>query len=355
MFATRGRLELACANLIRGVPKDVISSIHSQPTALASPLELNALALGLLSTGEVDEAITIQQLVVDSFSKRIGGTSDAFLDIAGSINDLGCCLYVKKDYPTAEKQWKRALLMANRSHRLNLDLQSTLVSNLCSLYAKTGRVEEALSNADSVLQVLSKNSTLSPTLQNGALASQPDSPFYWSKVAYPSFRRAQMLLLAGSTIARLRHFEEGMVHINHAFAFMNGSMCHSATTSKASDNTTAHPSINNINGATFALPLALAHLAAVHDDSEVQRHVRVSANHIVHDHLYELTAAELCLTSPSATLKGYLLRTSTHAATATDTTSDTAAHTAIDMNGAPDDILVTGCAFLDIEAQLAFP
>ena len=67
----------------------------------------------------------------------LGSTSDSYIDIGGSICDLGFMLMLNGETVPAEKQLKRALLMVDRSYRPDKHLRLSILCNLAILYSKT--------------------------------------------------------------------------------------------------------------------------------------------------------------------------------------------------------------------------
>jgi tetratricopeptide (TPR) repeat protein len=326
-------------------PDDVPSATKTTTTLL---MERNVHALALLLSGRPPhEAVAVQRAVVDGFTQQLGTTSDSFVDIAGAINDLALCHLADGDCEASEKQLKRALLMANRSYRVSHDLLAAVTSNLSLVCERVGRTDDALKHADAVLRIARAHAQpLSPPLLQGAQAAVPvppwrqqhahavatvaataaaapspnnsstSSPSHWATVELPAFRRAQTLLLAGTCIGRLRHPEEGLIHINSAIALLTPAAAGDAT--------------------TVAWPLALRHLAAAHEHCEGQRRTRICAGHIQVDHLSNLTRAELSLAAPTARLLD---------------AADAAAASSADVLRHYQRVGVFGVALLDVDAH----
>ena len=295
-------IDYACRKILNGAPHEAVSLFRRFPLSQSTPLELNSFSLGLLLTGQVIEAVAVQNLVVESFKKRIflSNTSDSYLDIAGSINDLAVCHMAKEDFVSAEGQFKRALLMVNRSYCVDLELKSSLISNLSLLYEKTGRIEEALKHADDALQLISQHYAMQPKKQRpeisaeinkwvtskireeSALASSHGC--YWAMVGFSMFRRIQIFLNAGSCISRLRNYEEGLIHVNTAFSFIPHSTVATAGTTAATPVGTTVVPAEPIEGSedmnSLTLALALMNLSTIHAHSELHRQSRISAKHI---------------------------------------------------------------------------
>jgi hypothetical protein len=72
-------------------------------------------------------------------------------DLAGSINDLAVMHMANRDYLSAEKQLKRALLMVERSYRVDNHLRSALIANLSDLHCISGNKDLSLQYADLLL------------------------------------------------------------------------------------------------------------------------------------------------------------------------------------------------------------
>ena len=331
---TRRRgIDFACRSILNGVPHEAVSLFRRSPLSQSTPLELNSFSLGLLLTGQIIEATAVQNLVVESFKKRVffTNTSDSYLDIAGSINDLAICYMAKatkEDYTFAEGQFKRALLMVNRSYSVDLELKSSLMSNLSLLYEKTGRMEEALTHADDALQLLSQHNVMQQKKQRPEITAEinkwvigriRDEPSlaashgcYWSSYGFSLFRKIQTSLHAGSCISRLRNYEEGLIHVNNAFSFVPtltavtagaAAAASSGTTTTTPATTTTVETESIMEGMedmkSLTLALALMSLSSIHTHSELHRHSRINAKHIQCDYLKLLTNSALQLTSPS--------------------------------------------------------
>ena len=340
--------------LLRGRPAEVaVTHIVSPQSTL---LEHNVHALSLLLSGSPPaEAVAVQRMVVDGFAKQLGTTSDSFVDIAGAINDLALCHLAGDDLEMSEKQLKRALLMANRSYCISHDLLAAVTANLSLVCERTGRADDALKYAEAVLPIARALSQPQLQLQqqpeNVAAVAAPTQPWlqtqahaaatvaaaaaaaanksvpststitsYWATIALPNYRRSQTLLVAGTCIGRLRHPEEGLIHINSAIALLGLAGA----------------------AATVAWPLALRHLAAAHEHCEIQRRTRICARHIQVDHLSTLTDGALSLTAPTA----HLLAAADAAAAEANSSGSVDVLRHYERTG------IFGVALLDVEAQI---
>ena len=220
-----------------------------------------------------------------------------------------------EDFDSAERQFKRALLMINRSYSVDLELRSSLMSNLSLLYEKTGRIDEALKYADDALQLLSQHHAMQQKKQRPEISAEIDKwvtgrireesalatshGCYWSTVGFTMFRKIHIFLIAGSCICRLRNYEEGLIHVNTAFSFIQNSSI-AAASSTATTTIPADPPIEgkeDMNSLTLAL--ALMNLSSIHTHSELHRQTRISVKHIKSDQLKRLTDNALNLTSSS--------------------------------------------------------
>ena len=194
------------------------------------PLLLNLDAMASYYAGDVAGAAEKQERVVKIFEASVGLTSDNFVDIAGSLNDLACIRMGQatpnsssdRAYVLSEKGLKRALRMCERAYKINRELQVCLWANLCEVYRRQGRAEEALSSATHVISLYSHqyrnkkqgpSSTLSPSSAPDA-APDPLAPI--TSHLWPAYRSIQVKLMVARCVALVSVPEEGLIWYNTA-------------------------------------------------------------------------------------------------------------------------------------------
>ena len=233
------------------------------------------------------------------------------LNTAGSINDLAVIHIANKDYLSAEKQLKRALLMVERSYRVDSHLRSTLIANLSNVYRLTNNKESCIKYTDLLLPLLSTThqykkldavdlSTINPAENQESLdkfwksitdvkideiekQAKKDSSvpyirdkYHCAKHVFRSIREIQFFLFAGHCLGTCSVHEEGLVYINKAFAMISSTV----TDSPGQDVFSVRES--------FLLSTALLTLADLSHDSFQTRGTPLSSNHIPIDDVSKL-------------------------------------------------------------------
>ena len=82
--------------------------------------------------------------------------SDSYIDLAGSMNDLGVYHTALLQFDAAEKVLKRALMMTERSYEINQELYIAIIANMAEMYRAKGEIETAVLYADRLLHLLNK-------------------------------------------------------------------------------------------------------------------------------------------------------------------------------------------------------
>ena len=232
-----------------------------------NPFEKNSLAIAHYYSMEYDAAKSLQCGVLDDFTKRLGSTSDSYLDIGGSLNDLGVIEMSTGNITIAEKHFKRALLMAERSYRVDERLRGTLLCNLAECYRLGHDTERSLQNADSVVQLMNKiRNGASPGRNN--FSRETSINFLWAKHLFPAFRMSQSYMIAGRCIGTQRNFEEGLIYFNTSFEILS------------------EPFLKDMSPKFMSM--ALVDLAIFHQWSLIKRGRSVSTGHIINDSVRSL-------------------------------------------------------------------
>ena len=250
-----------------------------------------------------------------------------------------------EDFTSAEKGFKRALLMVERSYKIDTHLRSSLLANLSNVHRITGNRESCLHYTEQLLPLLRSNykaekqaavdiSSLNPAESHEALdqfwkeltqpVSYPETTvtgtlngttgngndgfprekFHNCKQLFTSLRKIQFLLSAGHCIGTMRLHEEGLIYMNKAFEII---------LSNSSIDQEGHDLLVRDS---FIVSAALVKLADLSNHSQKERGRGVSAKHVEHDNLSRLfqlpyfrkkypsiTDLELSLTSPHRDLK----------------------------------------------------
>ena len=233
-----------------------------------------------------------------------------FCILAGSINDLAVMHTANKDYVAAEKSLKRALLMVERSYKVDTHLRSSLLGNLANVHRLTGNRESCLHYTEELLPLLSKTytatkhaavdiSTLNPaesqesldlfwknltqSSSNVAEETKTDNGgniardrFYNSRQLFSSIRKVQFFLSAGHSIGTSRLHEEGLIYLNKAFEVI------------VTNSIDSHGGDDLILKDSFVLSAALATLGELSEHSQKQRGKGLIAKHIEHDNVSKL-------------------------------------------------------------------
>ena len=211
----------------------------------------------------------------------------------------------------AEKGFKRALLMVERSYKIDTHLRSSLLANLSNVYRISGNKDSCLHYTEQLLPLLSPNfkvqkqasvdiSTLNPAESQQALdqfwkeLTQPgysttgetkdpiansgtfSERFYNCKQLFTSVRKIQFILSTGHCIGTMRLHEEGLIYMNMAFETI------------LSNSLVEHAGCGLQVGDSFILSAALMRLADLTNHSQVTRRKGVSAKHIEHDNVARL-------------------------------------------------------------------
>jgi hypothetical protein len=227
---------------------------------------------------------------------------------AGTINDLAVIHLSIEDYMNAEKQLKRALLMVERSYRIDNHLRSTLLANLSNVHRLTGNKELCLKHVDQLLPLLNGKhqqkkldavdiANLNPAEDQESLdefwrslteakrvetdklenqdreKSKTRDKFYYTRQVFTSVRSIQFSLCAGHCIGINRLHEEGLVYMNKAFGMI---LLNSVGPQQEGDLSTWD---------TFLLSSALSKLSELSEDSMKKRGRGLSAKHIEHDNV----------------------------------------------------------------------
>ena len=70
------------------------------------------------------------------------------------MNDIGVYHTALSQFDAAEKVLKRALMMTERSYKINGELQISIITNMAEMFRAKGENETALLCADRVLQLM---------------------------------------------------------------------------------------------------------------------------------------------------------------------------------------------------------
>ena len=198
------------------------------------------------------------------------------------------------DLSAAEKGFKRALLMVERSYKIDTHLRSTLLANLSNVHRISGNKDSCLHYIEQLLPLLSPNykvqkqasvdiSTLNPAESQEALdqfwkeLTQPgysttgetkdpiansgtfSERFYNCKQLFTSVRKIQFILSTGHCIGTMRLHEEGLIYMNMAFETI------------LSNSLIEHAGCGLQVGDSFILSAALMRLADLSNHSQVTR------------------------------------------------------------------------------------
>lgn len=178
-----------------------------------NPFEKNVLALLNYYTDSTHDAEKLQGSVVDGFTSRLGKTSDSYTDIGGGLSDLGVMASANGDNFAALKHFKRALLMAERSYRVDDHLRSCLICNMAETHRKMRNTDESLASADRLIDIL--NRLKYGDIQKWNLNNSADTyQLRWTKIIFPIIRTVQMYVTAGKCIGIQRNHEEGVIYMS---------------------------------------------------------------------------------------------------------------------------------------------
>lgn len=237
-------LEAEVKALLSTASRPGLASACVSPLAQsANPLVWNLRAVQLLTGGEISQALALQQKVVDVLRKNapLGTTSDSFTDIAGCIGDLAVCQMRSGQLSEAAKSLTRALAMCERSHRLHSHLQMCLTAQQMLVSHLSGRVDDALKQADKLLMIdarpsstkstsstssTSSTKSTSSTSSSSASASaagggeEKEEELRWTTTEWSKVRRVQCHLSVATVKAQLLSPEEGLIHLNAAAALV---------------------------------------------------------------------------------------------------------------------------------------
>ena len=216
-----------------------------------------------------------------------------------------------KDYSNAEKQLKRALLMVERSYRVDTHLRSTLLANLSNVHRLTGNKELCLHYTDILNRLLSNNPAESevaitplcdkltyPSYNKGSTSEEGSDGetnngtirdrFYYSKDVFPSVRKIQFTMSVAHCIGTTRLHEEGLIYMNKVFEMilLNVSLFSVKSDEMICDS--AGMGNKLLMRDTMLLPIAIARLADLAADSQKHRGKGISAKHIQYDNLSTL-------------------------------------------------------------------
>lgn len=117
----------------------------SQQRATTYRNALNVKGLSHWGIGDFSSASEALEsaLRVASRQSRDGGGHDAFLDIGGVINDIGCLKLERGDLDGAEQSLKRCMYLGSRAHVRDRDMLAAAKSNMAELVHTRGDQEEA--------------------------------------------------------------------------------------------------------------------------------------------------------------------------------------------------------------------
>ena len=240
-----------------------------------------------------------------------------FVPPAGSINDLAVIHIANKDFLNAEKQLKRALLMVDRSYRVDIHLRSTLIANLSNVYRLTNNKESCIKYTDLLLPLLSTLhqykkldavdlSSINPAENQESLdrfwksmtevkineidkQAVEDSniphtrdKYHCARHVFRSIREVQFFLFAGHCLGTCSVHEEGLVYINKAFAMISSA----ATDTLAQGQGQGQEDFSLKE--SFLLSTALLTLAELSHDSMIVRGKELSSKHIPIDDVANL-------------------------------------------------------------------
>jgi hypothetical protein len=157
--------------------------------------------------------------------------NNSYIDIAGTINDFGLLLQQQQiDHNSnvddlSEKQFKRALLMVNRSYCIDIHLKATLLSNLINCYNNKNDNKNELFYLEQLELLLKKYSKSLQLLgrefiNNNELNNNKNNNYLWSNNILPKIRKSQFYFIIGKSICELRSYQEGIIIINFTFQFL---------------------------------------------------------------------------------------------------------------------------------------
>ena len=155
------------------------------------------------------------------------------------MNDIGVYHTALSQFDAAEKVLKRALMMTERSYKINGELQISIITNMAEMFRAKGENETALLCADRVLQLMNEHynrsnvggdqihnqdifsrsvssSTQQSTSPNSSSSLPPPSMIYSTQIL-SSLRKSQVYLILGKVISQCRHLQEGVVYTSMAF------------------------------------------------------------------------------------------------------------------------------------------
>jgi hypothetical protein len=222
-----------------------------------------------------------------------------------------------KDFLSAEKQLKRALLMVDRSYRVDIHLRSTLIANLSNVYRLTNNKESCIKFTDLLLPLLSTLhhykkldavdlSSINPGENQESLdrfwksmtevkineidkQAVEDSniphtrdKYHCARHVFRSIREVQFFLFAGHCLGTCSVHEEGLVYINKAFAMISSA----ATDTLVQGQEQGQDDFSLKE--SFLLSTALLTLAELSHDSINVRGKELSSKHIPIDDVAKL-------------------------------------------------------------------
>ncbi len=150
--------------LLRNGPKHCDLSNIKGPL-LHSPFYFTLQGLKNGHSMELDEAEKNFKNALELL-KQTFGTHDAYLDIGGTLNDLAAVCTVKGDHVSASKYLKRALMMTERSYRINNHLNTCLLSSLIDNAINRNSLEEASTFSDRLNVIIATNDIINISNSN---------------------------------------------------------------------------------------------------------------------------------------------------------------------------------------------
>lgn len=172
--------------------------------------EKNLWAIGNYYAGyDSQMSVDLMKSVIDELKANPTNISDNYVNIAGSINDYAVFLLaVSRKYNDVEesfRQFKRAILMAERSYRKDDELLANLYGNFSEALLVNGHTKESLLFMEKSVPYLNK-------LNYNSSNNHSDRFPYATKV-YSKLRRAILYSNCAKCIAHQPHLslEEGLI------------------------------------------------------------------------------------------------------------------------------------------------
>jgi len=213
-------LELGVKYLLTGKLGEIKRMVPANAT---DPGQKSLLSNAYLLSGDLDNAELLSNQVIQHF-KQTGVSSDSYMDFSGALNDLAVIYFEKGDTEGAERQLRRALLMAERSYRLSFDLQSSICANLISINSASESGTKAEQLNDQLLELL-KTPRAQLTQENFLQPSSyttSSTLFPHALSVFPALRRCQVYYTVGCTLGiKSKQFAYGISFINRALELLS--------------------------------------------------------------------------------------------------------------------------------------